>query len=363
MKLEAAEDIVNAVLYEGYVLYPYRPSSVKNRQRWTFGGLYPKSYSEAQGGFEPYFMQTECLVAGNPQTTIEIRVRFLHLLAREVREMLTPSHELPHDIEQATRPVDSLWVGEKLYQTWQEATEREAGSAQLKLHDLISEPYNLQFAFPNHHDTEILRSSDNAIVGSMLREQQNLTGAITASAVNVQDGLFKVTVQITNLTEWQATTSDRGERDDALLRAFASTHTILGVQSGEFVSLLDTPDAYKEAATNCKNIGAWPVLVGHEGEHDIMLSSPIILYDYPQIAPESHGNLFDGTEIDEILTLRIMTLTEEEKREMRAVDERAGALLDRTESLTGEQMMQLHGTIRSALVKNNPAAPESGKEA
>ena len=77
-----------------------------------------------------------------------------------------------------------------------------------------------------------------------------------------------------------------------------------------------------------------------------MLSSPIILYDYPQIAPESPGDLFDATEIDEILTLRILTLTEDEKRAMSDVDDRARALLERTESLAREQLMGLHGTIR-----------------
>jgi hypothetical protein len=77
-----------------------------------------------------------------------------------------------------------------------------------------------------------------------------------------------------------------------------------------------------------------------------MLASPIILYDYPQVAPESPGDLFDATEIDEILTLRILALTEEEKQAMAAVDKRAQALLTRTESLAREQLLGLHGTIR-----------------
>jgi hydrogenase maturation protease len=79
----------------------------------------------------------------------------------------------------------------------------------------------------------------------------------------------------------------------------------------------------------------------------MMLSSPIILYDYPEIAPESAGDLFDGTEIDEILSLRIMTLSDEEKREVAASDEHARRLLERTESLAAEQLMSLHGVMRS----------------
>jgi hydrogenase maturation protease len=86
--------------------------------------------------------------------------------------------------------------------------------------------------------------------------------------------------------------------------------------------------------------------VGEEGERDAMLSSPIILYDYPQIAPESPGNLFDGTEIDEILALRILTLTDDEKREMQHADARSRQILERTEALPAEHFMKLHGVLR-----------------
>ena len=112
------------------------------------------------------------------------------------------------------------------------------------------------------------------------------------------------------------------------------------VADGAFVSLLDPPEEWREAAAACTNIGAWPVLAGEPGRRDVMLSSPIILYDYPEIAAESPGDLFDGAEIDEILTLRILTLTDEEKDEMRRADDRARQLLERTEALTPEHMMQ-----------------------
>jgi hydrogenase maturation protease len=106
-------------------------------------------------------------------------------------------------------------------------------------------------------------------------------------------------------------------RDEALKRSLVSTHVILNVRGGKFISLLDPPESFREMAESCRNIGTYPVLVGAEGERDTMLASPIILYDYPQIAPESDGDLFDGTEINELLALRILTLTDEEKREMR----------------------------------------------
>ncbi|MFL5733513.1 MAG: hypothetical protein ACJ78Q_09960 [Chloroflexia bacterium] len=350
MNLSAVNSIVNAVLYEGYVLYPYRPSSVKNRQRWTFGGLYPRAYSEAQGGLEPYSMQTQCLVLGDETTSVEVIVRFLHILSRQVRELTSsPS------TGQASRPVEALWVGDKLYQTWQEATERDAGGAELNLSDLLSNPRDIPFAFPAITEVEPLRLPTGEQVGDIVRDQRPVDGRVSVRAEHLGDRLFKLTVQVENLTPWEAghhaPGEDRAAREEALLLAFASTHTILGVANGEFVSLIDPPAECREAASTCANLGTWPVLVGKEGERDLMLSSPIILYDYPQVAPESPGDLFDGTEIDEILTLRIMTLTDDEKKEMRAVDPRARALLDRTEALTADQMMDLHGTIRSMMSK------------
>jgi hydrogenase maturation protease len=118
------------------------------------------------------------------------------------------------------------------------------------------------------------------------------------------------------------------------------------VHGGEFVSSTDVPDKWQSASAECLNKGLWPVLIGTAAERDTMLASPIILYDYPQLAPESPGNLFDSTEIDEILTLRILTLTDDEKRMAASVDARARDLLARTDALGEEQLMNLHGTIR-----------------
>ena len=104
-------------------------------------------------------------------------------------------------------------------------------------------------------------------------------------------------------------------------------------------------------------MGAWPVLAGVEGQRDLILSAPIILYDYPQIAPESAGDLFDGTEIDEILALRILTMTEEEKLEVRNGDDCARRILERTETMPAEHFQKLHGAFRS-IGTNAPEVPQ-----
>jgi hypothetical protein len=122
---------------------------------------------------------------------------------------------------------------------------------------------------------------------------------------------------------------------------------LLGLTGGEFVSMLEPREGYSEAVATCDNIGVFPVLVGTEPERTTMFCSPIILYDYPQIAPESEGDFFDGTEMDEMLTLRVLTLTDAEKEEMRNGDPRARKILERTENLTPEAMLKAHGVVRS----------------
>jgi hypothetical protein len=346
MNLDRVEQIANAVLYEGYILYPYRSSSVKNRQRWNFGALCPPAYSEAQNGTEACSMQTECLVSGDERATLDVKVRFLHLLAREVGQLTTPLPELPEGVETHFQTVAAMEVGGQIYQTWQEAVEREINLPGINLTQLAAGEQRQAFTFTSKREIEPLREPGEGIVGVLVRRQQSIEGAIEVAAERAGEKLFKVTVRILNLTPLED--AAHKSRDEALMRSLVSTHTILAVrEGGEFISLLEPPEALREVAASCRNMGTWPVLVGEEGERVCMLSSPIILYDYPQIAPESAGDLFDGTEIDEILTLRIMTLTDEEKREMRGVDERARRILERTETLPAEELMKLHGAMRA----------------
>jgi hypothetical protein len=344
MNLATVDKIAKAVLYEGYMLYPYRPSSVKNQQRWNFGVLCPQSYSEAQNGSEAWTMQTECLVEGGSLTGLEVRVRFLQLVARSVGQLTTPVNELlPGEIPEF-RLVDKLAVAGRVYQPWQEAVEREVVAPLCNVAALSQSAITQAFAFPAGKQLELLRESDGRIVAILVRERYDLLGEIELSGTRQNSGISKVSVRIRNTTPFEG--APRARREDALVQALVSAHTILGLQDGRFVSLLAPPKQMSELAASCKNVGTWPVLVGEEGQCDTVLSSPIILYDYPLVAPESAGDLFDGTEIDEILSLRIMTLTDDEKREMIQSDERARQMLERTETMPVEQFMKLHGVLR-----------------
>jgi hypothetical protein len=189
-----------------------------------------------------------------------------------------------------------------------------------------------------------LQGPDGELAGVLVRERRVVEGVVEVSASEIEPCLFRLTIRTSNRTP--LVDAGGSDRNGASLSALVSTHAILGVEGGEFVSLMDPPGPWRGAAAACRNVGAWPVLVGEEGKDNMMLSSPIILYDYPQVAPESPGDFFDGAEIDEMLALRIMTLTDEEKGVMASVDERAGALLARTEALAREPLLTLHGTVR-----------------
>jgi hypothetical protein len=209
---------------------------------------------------------------------------------------------------------------------------------------LVARPLTRTFAFPASQTSESVCDAEGQVVGTLVRQQQPVTGALEVAAADVGEHVVKLTVRILNLTPWPYARAM--PHDAVLLRSLVSTHTILTVRDGACLSLLDPPAAYRDAAAACRNVGTWPVLVGEVGDQDCVLSSPIILYDYPQVAPESAGDLFDATEIDELLTLRILTLTEAEKREIRAGDARARQLLERTEALPSDHLRKLHGALR-----------------
>jgi hypothetical protein len=335
--MDAVRQIADAVLYEGYVLWPYRRSALKNRQRWTFGGVYPRDHSEGRED-DPWRMRVECLLLDG-DAMLDVRVRFLHVVRRQVMQASA----------NGLRPVDELTVAGERYLSWEEAIEREAGVGPVRVSELAKWPRRVKIAIPRGQVHEDLGAE-----GAIVRSWQRLDGCVEigtarlpvgarrpAADVDSARGLFRVTVRVANTTPWHG-----GSREQAVERTLCSTHAVLRAEGGEFVSLTDPPDELRAAAEACRNDGVWPVLVGEPGERSTLLASPIILEDHPRIAPESPGDLFDGGEIDQLLVLNILSLTEEEKAEMRDSDPRAREILERTEALTDEQLMRLHGAIR-----------------
>ncbi|HYY28008.1 MAG TPA: hypothetical protein VE860_08700 [Chthoniobacterales bacterium] len=340
--------IAEAVLYEGYILYPYRASSRKNQERFTFGRIYPRAYSLAQSGAEPFAMQTECLLRGHGEIpSLKIRLRFLHPMARTIGLLSSPASELPKDVSlDRFSLVPELRIEDKLFQSWHEAVEREATYSQERVENLATNPVSLPLDFADSLSVEPIRDRDGRVIAAVIRQNRRLIGEIEISAQCIDSEVFKISVRVENLTDLDEAAFD--QKNELLLRTFASTHTILECEQGEFLSLTDPPTAYARVAESCKNVGAWPVLVGdkEKGKANSVLSSPIILYDYPEIAAESGGEYFDGTEIDEMLALRVRTMTDEEKWEMSQIDDRAREILLRSEALPEEAYWNMHGKIR-----------------
>lgn len=320
MNLDRVDQIAKAVLYEGYMLYPYRPSSVKNRQRFNFGVLYPRLYSEAQGGTDPWSLRTECLVHGTADTVLEVRLRFLQLQLR---------YDQPTELSERPPVADG----------WQEALERDVAVPACTVRSVLGLGGTQTFEYAGQTTIDMEPKSGEQIMRSRLE----VRGEISIIAEEVGEDVYKLRLEVRNTSLLD---SCDVSREVALLNSLVSAHLVLGVEDGEFESLLEPSPELVEISNRCTNIGVYPVLVGEPGRRDTVLVSPIILYDYPQIAPESAGDLFDGTEIDEILSLRIMTLTDDEKREIRESDERARQILERTDNMPAEQFMKLHGAVR-----------------
>ena len=306
--MDPVRAIADAVLYEGYLLWPYRRSATKNQRRWTFGGVYPRAHSGRHPD-DRCTMLTECLLEGD-EAQVTVSVRFLQVVKRQVMR----------DGE----PVDELVAGGVRHLSWAEAVEREL---------MLEAPGRAPIAIAAGSQEEPLDG------GAMVRSWEALAGSVQARVEPVADGVRRISVEISNTTPWEGT-----EREDALRRTFCSTHAVLRASAGRFSSQTDPPQRLRAAAQACRNEGAWPVLVDEQDR--TVLSAAIILEDHPRIAPESPGDLFDGGEIDQMLVLNILSLTDEEKTEMRDSDPRAREILERTEALSEDELMRLHGAIR-----------------
>ncbi|NEE22543.1 hypothetical protein G3M58_90795 [Streptomyces sp. SID7499] len=338
--------VADAVLYEGYLLYPYRRSSTKNRVRWQFGVLFPRDWVEADGPVTPgvsgsadsWYQQTECVlrVRQPGSARVRVRVRYLQMQRKQV--------------EEAGRPVESLRGDDgTVHLTFDEALPREC-EIEAPLDELLRGGRTVAVQAAAGEDAEPLPD----VAGRVVRSRMEIRAETTVTAERLSDGLCRLRVTTTNTAPAPA---PRTPRDEALRRALIATHTLIGGDGVEFVSLIDPPADLEAPVRACRNEFTFPVLGGEAGDTGpVLLSAPIILPDHPQVAPESPGDLHDAAEIDEILTLRTMLLTDEEKREARATDPRAAAILDRVDTMPQEVFERLHGAVRS-LTPSKPTGP------
>lgn len=327
-----ARAVADAVLYEGYLLYPYRANSRKNQSRWQFGVLGPTGAAAAGLGEDPE-LSAQCLLDADESASVTLTVRFLQLQRRTVEDAgHTPVAELVAD--------GRSWI------SWDEAVEREQVIGPLSLTDSTA-----RLTIPAGTDYETIPGPDGAPAGRLVRHRAHLDAEVQLT-VDRDERFLRLNLTLRN------TGPPATDQYDAIARSLIGAHIIAETQGGQWVSLLEPPPDAEAAVARCAQHRCFPVLAGPPGDHSIVLISPIILYDHPEIAEQSEGPLFDSTEIDEILTLRVMTMTDDEKAQARATDERAAQIIDRCDAMTPEALQQLHGVLRNPHAEQAALIPE-----
>ena len=328
--------VADAVLFEGYLLYPYRATAQKNRLRWQFGVLTPET-----DGSEPTRNRMECLLEPGRDGGTQLYVR-LRCLQLQARSPLTP----------AGTPVPELVVDGQRHLRFEEGVPRHV-DAVLDLDAVLREAVTVPILLPGMRETEEIRDATGTVAGLLRRECWPVTARLVVSASDVAGPylVHRLRLDIVN----DGGCAPGAPREEVLRTSLIAAHTLIAARPGTFLSLTDPPQWAEPATKECVNEHTWPVLAGPADRSDLVLSSPIILADHPQLAPESTINLFDGLENDEILTLRTLVLTDEEKAEARATDPRAAGIIDAVDAMPREIMERLHGAIRSM----RPAAAAS----
>lgn len=378
--LDEVGKVADAVLLEGYLLYPYRASAQKNQLRWQFGVLTPQVWAERAG--ENWYSRTECLLepGSAPGAVLRVRLRFLRLRKRRVQRLVGRDY----------RDTDELVVhdaagAETLHLPWDEGLP-EVVDADLPVAELATAERVVPVELTAARTEEPITEADGTVIGRLVRESWAVRARVVVDTEPVPGpyGALRLRVRVENPGPRDGSVADTDHRngapdsvthglseqgtarDVALRHSLIAAHSVLALSDGTFLSSTDPPEWARPAVRACVNEHTWPALSGPAEHPNVVLSSPIILPDFPEIAPESPNELFDGCENDEILTLRTMALTDQEKREARATDPRAASLVDAVDSMPPEIFERLHGVIRSMGPSAGPtpwAEPASGTAA
>lgn len=288
--MDRVRAVADAVLYEGHLLWPYRRPPSQNRRRWTIGGVHPRPYAERTG--DRWTVRAEFVLDAAPEADVEITLRFLQLVHRQVMDGDTP--------------VDGLHRGGETFTTWDEAREREITGGRITVRRMLTGPIRMPVAVPPGVEDEEIGG------GARLRRSWGrVAGWVDASAVPAGDGAVRLRVDIVN-------GGDAAEHEDANRAGMLCAHVVASARGGVFVSSADPPDRLAGAVAACRSDGLWPVLAGRPGDHDTVLAAPVVLYDWPQVAPDGPGDLRFGSEGDGLLFLSVLGLAGSERRETAA---------------------------------------------
>jgi hypothetical protein len=286
------ESLMGALLYEGYALYPYTAGAAKNATPTPFGIVYPPAYAEGSAAAHDR-LRLHGIVQGAADAAVAAEVRFLQA-----------APEGGH-----------------------RAIERRLGVASRTLDELAGAPEVQTFTF------------------------DGLAGRLRFSAQPLDGDLWRLALCVHNTTAVERAGLDRGA---ALRSSLLSTHPIVRLEGGTFASPLEREGPAGDAVAGCESINTFPILA--TPADDVLVGAAIVLPDHPQLAPESRGNLFDGTEIEEALVLHVMALSADEREQIAAGDPAIRELVARTVAATPEDLVRLHG--RTVLTDPGPGKDE-----
>ncbi len=295
----ALAKLLDSLLYEGYALYPYTPGATKNATPTPFGIVYPPAYASASPVTFDH-LRLECILAAGPKANLRGTIRFLQVAGDRhegaERTLELPAVSLKSLLEGGGEPLEFAFEGAKPIM----------GRARMRA-DALDEP-----------------------------------------------GLTRLRVCVHNTTELpeSAAAMDRGE---ALRSSLLSTHVVAEVEDGRFVSPLEREGPAGSAAGGCESLNTFPVLAAEDDT--AVLGAAIVLPDHPKLAPESLGNLFDNTEIEEALLLHVHALSDGEREEIARQDPAVREMVERATATTPKEIIGLHG--RLAVVDPGPP-PEPG---
>lgn len=328
---QVLDELTTTLLYEGYTIFPYHNAALKNKKPIQFGVVFPCVYAEKNANTNS-LMQTQCIVLAKKDQSISFSIKFLHLIKVELLKKLNEKYE----------PADVITINDKSYTTGWQGIEREVSLNDITISELLIDRKILPVFFPESKQMQNVLQDDGVIAGRQIFSSKNIKGTVEIETRSIQDkeNAFIVTVQAKNTTEIMD--AEKRSRDEAMQHAFIATHTILST-NGKFVSD-QNPGEWKSMARECKNLNTYPVLINEEDS--ILLSSPIILYDYPQINSGSKGDLFDSTEMEEALWLHVNMLTDHEKQQALAANDKIREMMDKAGKLQQEEILMLHNQMK-----------------
>jgi hypothetical protein len=303
---DALEQLLDSLLYEGYALYPYTPGATKNATPTPFGILYPPAYAAASASTFDH-LELRCILHAPPDARLHAEVRFLQ--AGGARH------------EAAARGVglDDVAVG---------------SLAAARVGSLAAGPVGPPAAGPVGPPV-----ADRDVAGRA-REREVDVGDESSGRLSLALGLWAHargagTWELAFRVENRTPCAPGLDRTGALAHALLSTHAVVRVRGGRFVSPLERP---------CESVNTFPVLASPDD--DVVLGTAIVLPDHPRIAPESRGSLFDSTEIEEALLLHVQALSEAEREEIQRHDDPAvREMVARAAAATPEEILALHGRV------------------